>query len=328
MRMNDKSRRELLVGAAALGALALPGASAAAPSSIVERHGRLQVRGNRVVDAQGKPITLRGVSLFWSQWMPQFYNREAVAWLASDWHASVVRAAIAAGSGGYDRNPEAETRKAEAVIDAAIAAGIYVIVDWHAHEPMADQAVRFFSHIAAKYRGVPNLIYEPYNEPLPKHGWADVLKPYHARVIGAIRAIDPGAFVVAGTRSWSQDVDEAAADPLAFEDVAYTLHYYAATHKQPLRDKAEAALARGAALFVTEYGVTHANGDVPIDAEEAQRWWDWCDAKGISYLAWSIADKAEASAALVPGASPRGGWPERQLTTSGRMIRAQIRSKQ
>ena len=175
---------------------------------------------------------------------------------------------------------------------------------------------------------MPNLIYETFNEPLPKYGWAEVLKPYHAEVIGAIRAIDPAAFIVAGTRSWSQDVDEAAADPLPFDNVAYTLHYYAATHKQALRDQADRALAKGAALFVTEYGVTNANGNTPVSVEEAQRWWNWCEARGVSYLCWSICDKDEASAALVPGASPRGGWRPDQLTLSGRIVRNQIRSKQ
>lgn len=323
------TRRLALAGLTA--SLALPTALSAmgAPHrSLVARHGRLAVRGNQVVDAHGQPIVLRGASLFWSQWEPAFYNRDAIAWLKRDWHASVVRAAIAASAGGYDKHPAQQTRLAEAAIDAAIAEGLYIVVDWHAHEPAPELATRFFTHIARKYRGVPNLIYEPYNEPLPKHGWAEVLKPYHQQLIGAIRAIDPGAFVVAGTRSWSQDVEEAAADPLPFDNIAYTLHYYAATHKQPLRAKAELALERGAALFVTEYGVTHANGDVPIDEAESRRWWDWCEKHGISYLAWSICDKAEASAALVPGASPRGGWGEAQLTQSGRLVRAQIRSKQ
>lgn len=295
-------------------------------SAIVAEHGHLHVQGNRVVDAHGQPITLRGMSLFWSQWRPAFYNPRAIRWIASDWRATAIRAAIAASNGGYTTDPVAETRRAERAIDAAIAAGIYVVVDWHAHDPMPDEAIRFFTAIARRYRGVPNLIYETWNEPLPKYGWSTVIKPYHLRVIAAIRAQDPGAFAVVGTRSWDQDVDEAAADPLALPDVAYALHYYAATHKRAIRDKAEAALARGAALFVTEYGTTAANGDAPIDAAETRIWWDWCDAHGISYLNWSLSDKAEASAALKPGASSKGGWRADQLTDSGTMVRNQLRA--
>jgi len=307
--------------------LICPVAAGAAPAStIVAEHGRLHVQGNKVVDAHGRPVTLRGMSLFWSQWQPAFYNARAIRWIASDWHATAVRAAVAAANGGYTAEPAVETRRAEQAIDAAIKAGIYVVVDWHAHDPMPDEAIRFFTTIARRYRGVPNLIYETWNEPLPKYGWSAVIKPYHLRVIAAIRSQDPGAFVVAGTRSWNQDVDEAAADPIALPDVAYALHFYAATHKADIRAKAEAALARGAALFVTEYGTTAANGDAPIDAAETQTWWNWCDAHGISYLAWSLSDKAEASAALRPGASAFGGWPADQLTRSGTMVRDHLRA--
>lgn len=293
--------------------------------SPVAAHGRLAVKGNRVVDAQGKPYAVQGMSLFWSQWQPRYYDAATIDWLVRDWRVSAVRAAIGAQSGGYDAQPAVETRRAETVIDAAIARGIYVVVDWHAHQPQTDDAVAFFTHIARKYRGVPNLIYETYNEPLPEHGWATVLKPYHTRVIGAIRAIDPDAFVVAGTRSWSQDVDEAAADPLPFANVAYTLHFYAATHKAELRAKADLAMRRGIALFVTEYGTTAANGDAPIDAAETRTWWEWCARNGVSYLNWSVANKDEASAILKPTTTALAGWQESELTESGRLVRAHLR---
>ncbi|MEO9133232.1 MAG: glycoside hydrolase family 5 protein [Sphingomonas sp.] len=314
-------------------ALSLAAALAAAPaiaapvSSVVAMHGRLGVAGNRVIDAHGQPVSLHGVSLFWSQWMPAFYNPRATDWIARDWHATAVRAAIAAANGGYTSEPAIETKRAETVIDAAIAAGIYVVVDWHAHDPLPDEAARFFTHIAHKYRGVPNLIYETWNEPDRKYGWSEVIKPYHLKVIAAIRAEDPGAFVVAGTRSWDQDVDEAAADPINLPNVAYGLHFYAATHKQAYRDKADLALKRGAALFVTEYGTTAANGDAPVDVAETRIWWAWCDARGISYLNWSISDKDEASAALRPGATPTGGWPASMLTASGTLVRDQLLGK-
>src|SRR5690606_33647678 len=95
--------------------------------------------------------------------------------------------------------------------------------------------------------------------------WSRDVKPYHERVIGAIRAVDPDNLVIAGSPSWSQDVDLAAADPLAFDNLAYTLHYYAGTHRQELRDKGDAALAAGQTLLITEFGTVEATGDGPID---------------------------------------------------------------
>jgi endoglucanase len=293
----------------------------------VERHGSISVQGNRIVDKTGQPVMLRGMSLFWSQWMGKYYTPEVVRWLRDDWNVNVIRAAVAVHQGGYMANPKAEMRKLEAVLDAAIANGIYVIVDWHAHEAEPKAAADFFGKVAKKYGGYPNIIYETYNEPLPKHGWADVLKPYHRQVISSIRTHDPDNLVVVGTRSWSQDVDEAAADPLNLPNVAYVLHFYAGTHKQPLRDKAQKALDRGAALFVTEYGTTEATGNGPVDAEETRRWWNFMENNKISYLAWSIADKRESSAALLPGASTKGRWKDDQISQSGKLIREQIRSK-
>jgi len=293
----------------------------------VARHGALKVQGNKILDASGQPAVLRGMSLFWSQWMPQFYNAECVRWLRDDWGVNVVRAAIAAHHGGYDSNPERESAKAYAVIDAAIASGIYVVVDWHSHRPDAENAIRFFSDIAQRYAGQPNIIYEPYNEPEDEHDWPNIVKPYHERVIAAIRAHDPSNLIVAGNPNWSQDVDVAAADPLNDPNVAYTLHYYASSHKQPLRDKAQRALDLGAALFVTEYGVTEYTGNGFIDVAEVEAWWRFLEERQISYLNWSICDKAESSAAVKPGASGTGGWADRALTQSGLMVRAQIRAR-
>ena len=307
-------------------ALLLSASPPALAETPVERHGQLSVRGNQVVDKNGQPVVLRGMSLFWSQWQGKYYNAKAIRWLCDDWNVNVVRAAMAVDMGGYLANRAAEQRKVETVIDAAIANGIYVIVDWHAHDPHPREAADFFEHIARKYGRSPNLIYETYNEPLPKYGWKDVVKPYHQVVIGRIRAIDPDNLVVAGTGSWSQDVDEAAADPLRFKNLAYTMHFYAGTHRQELRDKTAAALKRGAAIFVTEYGTTEATGDGPVDVDESRRWWDFLEKNKISYLNWSIADKNETSAALLPGAPPQGGWTDAQISKSGKLVRDQIRT--
>lgn len=297
------------------------------PGSPVALHGALSVKGNRIVDSKGAAWQPKGMSLFWSQWAPQYYTAETVDWLVKDWKISGIRVAIAAeGRDSARQHFDRELAKAQRVIDAAVRNGIYVIVDWHAHRPYPEDAARFLSTIARRYGHLPNVIYEPFNEPLRDEvDWSRDVKPYHMKVIAAVRAIDPDNLVIAGSPSWSQDVDVAAADPLPFTNVAYTLHYYAATHKQGLRDKADVALGKGLALMVTEFGVVEANGNGPVDYAESQAWWDWAKRNQVGWFAWSIGDKDETSASLRPG-TPPAGWSDEQITESGKLLRDRLRA--
>jgi endoglucanase len=314
----------MLLAISAQPAWAQDPASAGTPVSC---HGALSVRDGQIVGRHGEPVTLRGMSLFWSQWAPQYYSAETVAWLAKDWQVDVVRAAIAAeGNDSARQHFDREFAKASTVIDAAVANGLYVIVDWHAHRAYPDEAERFLTAIARKYGHLPNLIYEDFNEPLRDAvEWSRDVKPYHQRVLGAIRAVDPDNLMIAGSPSWSQDVDLAAEDPLPFANLAYTLHYYAGTHRQELRDKADAARAKGLALLVTEFGVVNADGDGPIALEESERWWDWAEQHQVGWMAWSIGDRDESSAALKPGTAV-SNWAESDLTEGGKLLRQKLRA--
>ncbi len=295
--------------------------------SPVEIHGQLRVEGNRIVDKNGDTVMLRGMSLFWSQWMGQYYSATTVQWLREDWRVNVVRAAMGVHGGGYIENPDVEKRKVEIVIDAAIEAGIYVVVDWHAHNPEAEAAASFFAKIAAKYGDQPNIIYETWNEPLNTHDWATVIKPYHESVVPEIRKHDPDNLIILGTQTWSQDVDKAAAEPVDFDNIAYALHFYAGTHGASLRAKAEAALSKGVALMVTEWGTSEANGDGHLAVEETRVWLNFMDANELSWCNWSVADKDEISAALLPGAPGIGSWPDRMISASGLLVREELREK-
>jgi endoglucanase len=298
-------------------------------STFVEQHGFLRVQGNRIVDKNGKPVQLRGMSLFWSQWIGKYYTADVVRWLRDDWKCTVVRAALAVEPDGYLKNPDVEKKKLFTVVEAAIKAGIYVIIDWHAHNAHlhTEQAVAFFGEVAKRYAKVPNVIYEPYNEPLQNAAWATQIKPYHEAVIAAIRRNDTRNLIVCGTRAWSQQVEEASLSPLAGSNIAYSLHFYAGTHKQWLRDNATRALKNGVALFITEFGTVNANGDGAVDRDETKKWWEFCDANGISWCNWSVADKNESSAALKPGTSPTGKWKDSELTPSGLFVRDELRRK-
>jgi len=198
-------------------------------------------------------------------------------------------------------------------------------VDWHDHNAHNHQAeaIDFFSEIAALYGETPNLIYEIYNEPT-QVSWTNIVKPYAEAVIDTIRSIDPDNLIIVGTPTWSQDVDIAAANPIVKSNIAYALHFYAATHKQYLRNKAISALNKDVALFVTEWGTSEASGTGILDSIETEIWWDFMDRNKLSWCNWSIADKNETSAALNSGASEFGNWDEIDLSASGAFVRSKL----
>ncbi|MFA9391725.1 MAG: glycoside hydrolase family 5 protein [Prolixibacteraceae bacterium] len=294
----------------------------------VQKLGQLRIDGVNIVDQNGNPTQLAGMSLFWSQWIGKYYNYKCIKWLKEDWNCSVVRAAMGVGPGGYAQNPKKEMKKMENVIDAAIKLGLYVIVDFHEHtaEKYLPEALTFFGAISKKYGNTPNIIYEIYNEPL-KVSWSEVIKPYSEKVIEVIRQNDPDNIIVCGTPLWSQRVDEAALDPIKGVNIAYTLHFYAGTHQEELMRIGDKAIENGVCLFVTEYGTTNANGDGPVYPEETQKWYNWMDKHGISHCNWSVADKNESSAALVPKAGKKGGWTEDQIKPSGKLVKAELLKK-
>ncbi len=295
----------------------------------VEKYGQLSVKGNKIVDKNGNPVQLKGMSLFWSQEIGKYYNYECIKWLRDDWKCTITRAAMAVEHGGYLQNPETEEAKVDSAVTAAIKLGMYIFIDWHDHHAQrhTEQAKEFFAKMAQKYGKYPNVIYELYNEPLNNVSWKDSIKPYHEAVIAVIRKYDAKNIILCGTRTWSQDVDEASLDPIKGDNIAYTLHYYAATHKQGLRDKAEKALNNGIALMVSEYGTVSASGDGAIDYKESNKWWDFCDAHQLTWCTWSICDKKESSAALKPGASATGGWSLDELNPSGLLERSELRGE-
>ncbi len=295
----------------------------------VQKYGQLRVSGNRIVDKNGQAVALRGMSLYWSQWVPKYYNYNTIKWLRDDWKITVIRIPMAVDAGGYETNPTVERNKVIAVVDAAISLGIYAIIDFHVHDARGRRALAqsFFSDMAQRYGNTPNVLYETWNEPL-NFSWATEIKPYHEAVIASIRQHDPDNIIICGTRNWSQEVDEATANPINLPNIAYTLHFYADSHKGGLRAKADTALnTNKKALFVTEYGTVAADGKGNVNAPETNLWWDFLDANMVGHANWSLADIPESSAVLIAGASVDGGWSTSQIKPSGQLVRNELRAR-
>lgn len=301
---------------------------------VVERYGRLQVIGTDLCDEAGEPVQLRGMSSHGLQWHGKYANENVLRWLRDDWNTQVWRAALYLTQGGYISSRVLKFKVVES-IEAASKLGMYVIIDWHVlgdRNPQAyqDDAVAFFSEMAAAYGDLPNVIYEICNEPNGEDiTWSGCIKPYAETVIAAIRAHDPDNIIIVGTPTWSQDVDKAADDPLSGENIMYALHFYAGSHGEELQRKALYALEAGLPLFVTEWGTTRDTGDGGVFEKESLRWLSFLKAHNISWVNWSVNNKGEDSGVLQAFAdrNAQGGWTEADLSPSGVFMRSVLRNE-
>jgi endoglucanase len=303
--------------------------------TVVERFGHLRVEGANLLDTNGRVIQLRGISSFGLQYGGKYANEGVLRWLRDDWNMQIWRAAMYLGEGGYIMNPVIKT-KVEDSVEAALKLGLYVLIDWHVHldqDPRLyqRQSIEFFGEMAQRYGSHPNVLYEICNEPNGRHvTWGEAIKPYAEAVIAEIRKYDPDNVIIVGTPTWSQDVDIAAADPIrGFDNIMYTLHFYAGTHGQELRDKAQKAVDLGIPLFVTECGTSQATGGGGVYEDKFLEWASFLKKHQISWINWSLTNKGEDSGILVMNADRdgKGGWTDRELSQSGKFIRKILRNE-
>ena len=311
-------------GATAAGGTTANGDTGPVPSGTpVDVHGQLKVDGNKIVDKNGNPVTLHGMSMYdWSQQGRQFYNASAVGHLAKDLECAILRIPI------LPNNATSGLSRVKAVADACIANGIYGIIDWHGGgASQAATAAAFFASMAQAYGNTPNIMYEPWNEPTV--AWSTV-KTYHETVIAAIRAVDPDNIIFLGTPQWDQKPDTAAADPVTTStNLAYVVHFYANSHKLAgFQNAITTTLNKGLAIFVTEYGGCSANGSGTFNATELQKWWDFLDANNIGCTNWAVETNGETSSIFKTNASANGPWTDADLTDpDGKTIIDYIKSK-
>nr|ADI24131.1 endo-beta-1,4-glucanase precursor [Oncideres albomarginata chamela] len=289
----------------------------------VSKHGKLAVQGTQLVDQSGQALQLKGMSLFWSVWMPQYWTPATIKSAHEGCHSNIVRAAMAVEYDGYLTDPSGQMQMVETVIEAAIANDIYVIADWHDWhgEQHLEQAKGFFDQVSKKYGGYPNLIiYETFNEPLDID-WSSVVKPYHQEIIKVIRANDPDNLILLGSPHYDQELDQVLADPITGQtNIMYTLHFYPVDTKQWLRDRIQNVINNGIPIFISEYGTCAGTGNGTIDAAETALWYQWLDQNQLSYVNWAISDKDESASVAIAGTPDTMICQDAYLSESGRIV--------
>ena len=315
----------------------------AAPTSPVELHGHLYVCGTKICDRHNRPVTLRGVSMFWSNWAPESYRRATVSSLRNDWEADVVRIAVAADNYGgplgssLATDYEGQLRLAKSAIDWAREQGVYIIVDFHSHRKQTALATRFFGDLAATYGNLANLIFEPWNEPCYTPGdcrytWSRDIKPHHDSVIRAVHAQRSWPIFIAGTRDWDQHPAEVASDRLPYGKVVYALHFYAGTggaDHEYLKGELRSALAAKVPVFVSEFGCTNNLGQSGWDWPRCSSWLSLLNDNGVGHAVWAVAKPSQTgqSGLLTDATSYDDGVQLAEVTDRGRQYRTYLKDR-
>lgn len=296
--------------------------------AVPSRCGALSVNGTQLVDQNGNPVQLRGISTHGLSWFPNFVDQNAFRQFREEWNVNVMRLAMYTHeNGGYctDGNKENLKNIIYRGVQYATDNDMYVIIDWHVLQEQnpnvyKEEAKKFFSEMSEKYKDYDNVIYEICNEPNGGVGWSEV-KSYAEEIIPIIRANDEKAIILVGTPNWSQRVDEAANDPITgYDNIMYTLHFYAATHKDDLRNTMVNAINAGLPVFVSEYGICDASGNGGLDKDSAQKWVDTMNSYGVSYICWALANKNESAALIKSSCSKTSGFDDNDLSESGKWL--------
>lgn len=305
----------------------------AAGKTPVQQHGRLKVTGAKLVDKNGKPVQLQGISSHGINWDvgEPFVNEAALKTLRNKWSVNCFRVSLYTEDyNGYCvTGSEARAQLLETIDEAVTAAtklGIYVIIDWHVlndatPKKYQKQAKKFFRKVSKKYAGYNNVLYEICNEPNGGTTWKQI-KSYAKAIIPIIRKNNKNAVIIVGTPNWSQDVDIASKSPLkGYKNLLYAFHFYSATHGDAYRAKVQAAIDNGLPLICSEFSACEASGNGSYDFSSCNKWLKLMRRHDIGYVCWSLSNKPEAASLLKPSCKKTGKFAQSNLSKMGKWLR-------
>lgn len=155
-----------------------------------------------------------------------------------------------------------------------IARGVYVIIDWHRvgnYGYIGPALKDFWAYIAPKYKNVPNVLYELYNEPILFSGelgvgnpdwapWKDFIQP----VVNQVRTAAPKNLILVGSPKWDTTLEGAIRSPIAGSNIVYVCHNYPKNPKpnsggayESIWDTAFGTVSDIYPVFMTEWGYTN-----------------------------------------------------------------------
>jgi endoglucanase len=268
----------------------------------------IHVSGNRLINARGDTLLLRGLSIAdpdkidqQGHWNKGFF--EKVKQLGT----MVVRIPVHPVA-WRERGTIVYLHLLDQAADWCAELGMYIIIDWHSignlkmelfQDPMYNtsqkESFEFWRTIARHFVGNNTVaFYELFNEPTTFRGqlgnisWSE-WKKMNEEMIMLIRAYDPEKIPLVAGMDWAYDLTPIREEPIAAEGIAYVSHPYPWKRQEPWPPKWEEDFGFAASkypIIATEIGFGLRKGDSIGPNHYAYQIIHYLEARKISWIAW------------------------------------------
>jgi hypothetical protein len=275
----------------------------------------ISVKGNRLVDPDGKTILFRGLSIsdpdklvMQGHWTRDHFVK------VKEMGAMVVRIPVhpVAWRG---QTPAEYIKLLDQAVEWSTELGMYVMIDWHSignlvtgvfQDPMYDTSLQetynFWRIVARHFAGHNTpVFYEFFNEPATYRNqlgpvrWEE-WKRINEDLIAIVRAHDQDKICLIAGFDWAYDLTPLHISPIEAANIGYVTHPYANKRSQPWEPKWDEDFGFAAARYVvvaTEFGgfgPPRQNPDTPAGAPPPAPYGPsiikYLESKGISWVVW------------------------------------------
>jgi len=301
----------------------------------------IQVKGNKFVDAEGKTVLFRGLSIsdpdkieHQGHWNKEHFEK------VKETGAMIVRIPVHPVA-WRERTPQEYLKLLDQAVEWCTELGMYIIIDWHTignlkmelfQDPMYDtthhETYQFWRTIAAHFNGNNTVaFYELFNEPTLYRGqlgsmaWSE-WKKINEDIIHLIRAYDKETIPLVAGLDWAYDLTPLHDDPINVDGIGYVTHPYSNKRSQPWPPKWDEDFGFAAGqypVFATEFGFGLRAGETVGEDHYGNQIIKYLESKGISWCAW-VYD---------PEWGPRmlESWDTYKLTGAGEFFKQAMQGK-
>lgn len=268
----------------------------------------IAVKGNKLVDPEGRTILFRGLSISdpdkianQGHWSRTHFEK------VKEMGAMLVRIPVHPIA-WRERTPSKYLELLDQAVQWCTELGMYVIIDWHTignlkmelfQNPMYDTTQRetfeFWRAIARHFAGNNTVaFYELFNEPTLYRGqlgsmsWSE-WKELNEDMIRLIRAYDTETIPLVAGLDWAYDLSPVHDDPIEAAGIGYVTHPYSNKRRPPWTPKWEENFGFAAdryPVIATEFGFMLRKGQEVKEEDYPKAIVTYLEGRGIGWVGW------------------------------------------